>query len=155
MTRVPSQSIADAAMRNALAYLTARADALRARAEQGDKTRGPYKMLAAYIARHGEQDEKGSRTWLFGAPVAIDGVKYAGLRMQASRRQPYIDPEKGLALLASLGEDALQGARRTEVTYDLEHLFLLRQTGQVTREQLADVMVTPEAEYSLTAVKAA
>lgn len=153
MPRVVRRIMPDAVIQAAHVYLSNRASASEAAQAMGDKKQGPYRAIADHCRANGEMDDKGSYTWRFDSPLVIGDAKYAGFRLQARQAAPYFDEDKARALIDSLGPEVTAAATHTEVIYDFDHLFLLRQQGRVTGEDLDGVLVTPAREYSLTVLQ--
>lgn len=134
-------------------YLTSRQAGSEARRAMGDKKHGPYRTIAAHCRAHGDQDEKGSYTWLFDAPVIIGGHSFVGFRLQASQPAPYFDDEAAQELITSLGPGAVAAATHTETVWDLDQLFLFLQQGLISAEDINRVLITPAKDYALTVLQ--
>lgn len=151
MARTVRRAVPDKAVQAAHLYLTARHDEAEAKKAKGTKEKGSYAFLYQYCMAFGEiVNEKGSRTWVFPEPIIVDGVTCTGITLQASQGGPYFDNEAAKKLIDSLGPEVVAAATRTEVVYDLDYLFVLRQQDRVTSEQLDEILITPGIEYSLT-----
>lgn len=154
MARTVRRAVPDKAVQAAHLYLTARHDEAEAKKAKGTKEKGSYAFLYQYCMAFGETDEKGNRTWTFPQPITVGGVTYAGVTLQARQGAPYFDEDAAKKLIDSLGAEVVAAATRTEVVYDLDYLFVLRQQDKVTSEQLDEILITPDAEYALTVEQA-
>ena len=155
MPRTVRRGIPDKAVQAAHLYLSARYEEAEAKKAKGTKDSGSYAELFDYCLQHGEvTDDKGSRTWTFPQPITAGGVTYTGVTLQARQGSSYFDTGAARKLIDSLGPEVVAAATRTEVVYDLDYLWVLRQQDKVTSEQLDGVLVTPETDYALTVDKA-
>ncbi len=83
------------------------------------------------------EDENGSKTVEFEAPLLIDGVKYTGL-MNVRKESSELDLDLVDDLLDELGQTARNRVVKKVVDYvvDPDELFKLNQEGVITDEQL-------------------
>lgn len=153
MTRTVHRSMPDGAMQAAFTYLTARLDKARASLSMGSRTTGSYSVIAERCRTQGDLDDSGSYTWTLPSPVRIDARVYTGFRLQARQPSPCFDEDAARALIDSLPEEDRRTVTRTEVVYDFDQLFLLRQQGKISDQDLDPVIITPPKEYSLVVVE--
>lgn len=154
MARTVRRAVPDKAVQAAHLYLNARYEEAEAKKAKGNEETGNYAVLYHYCMQHGEvTDEKGSRTWTFPQPITAGGVTYTGVTLQARKGSSYFDTGAAQKLIDSLGPEVVAAATRTEIVYDLDYLWVLRQQDKVTSEQLDEVLLTPETGYALTVDK--
>jgi hypothetical protein len=150
MARTVSRGVPDKVTQAAHLYLNARHDEAAAKKAKGTKDKGSYGFLYAWCLEHGEEDQRGNRTWTFREPIIAGGATYTGITLQARQGSSYFDEDAAKKLIDSLGPEVVEAATRTEIIYDLDYLFVLRQQDQVTSEQLDEILITPDAVYALT-----
>ena len=145
MGRTVRRSLPGKAVQAAHLYLNARFEEAEAKKAKGSENNGAYAVLYDYCMQHGEvTDDKGSRAWRFPEPITAGGVSYTGVTLQARQGSSFFDVDAAKKLIDSLGADVVAAATRTEVVYDLDYLYVLRQQGKVTSEQLDQILITPD-----------
>jgi hypothetical protein len=151
--------------------------AKRAKEKLYTPSKADQSLIPSWVMASGDQDDKGSYLRYFAEPFQVGEKKITGMKWQANRGDPDIDPEKAEAFAVRKG---LVG-EVTNTTIDLsqcspeqvrtivnglagfpilvatdylyDEFYTLYQRKLITKAELNSLITTPETRYSLVSLE--